>query len=613
MYLQRSGYRAPHEAVATHCRRRFRLTPSPNADPSIPPPDSSLWIIHYCASDVQHRFPASQIRVSEPVRLSMSERMHLQRNGQQLVRKEFMLRDSASWPTVNLPGNPGPSYAQQTMGYPGDVISHLNRSQQQVYQQQAQAAQRGMGPSPAKRPRHGPPGQVSATAIPAPAVPPEGYDDEDGLSGRDYMDFLTPRDISLHRYIQHHEWLEEILNSPYDTSQIIPGQLGMGRKGELESLTRDFFDAPINPTPKESFKTPDPSQFPIEDTPSPRVGRMEAGKAEEFTKRATERVAQINAEMEKLKQQHTRRMAKLNKGRVFKEAEESIRASTLELMNGNPSKAGTEEHKADEVVAKMEAFVGKPTKPMPEMECVQKGGLEEKAQAKENSDQDYDMTDNFVQFDAAATTAPTYSEPSNPDFTNPTISVNDTSQIPPTQAVPSEQPPPSMNDNTMNEANKSPEDKGPTGAEDWIMVSKEGTPAAEEEDHDMAEFDSFAADAAMQPNMDTPNAADDDNTAGNAHDDHLHAFNQGTADDVDDTAGNFDTNDFGDAIDFGDLDTAGEELAGYGQEMDDDDDDGNAGLDGVQGDDIGASDTFGEAFQDTEAGSALKDLEEPGA
>lgn len=520
----------------------------------------------------------------------MNERMHLQRNGQQLVRKEFMLRDSASWPTVNLPGNPGPSYAQQTMGYPGDVISHLNRSQQQVYQQQAQAAQRGMGPSPAKRPRHGPTGHghISATAIPAP-LPPEAYDDEDGSSAGDYMDYLTPRDISLHRYIQHHEWLEEILNSPYDTSQIIPGQLGMGRKGELESLTRDFFDAPINPTPKESFKTLDSSQLPTEDTPTPRVGRMEAGKAEEFSKQATERVAQINAEMEKLKQQHTRRMAKLSKGRVFKEAEESIRVSTLDLMNGNPGKAGAEEHKADEVVAKMEAYVGKPTKPMPEIECVQKGGLEDKAQAKENSDQDYDMTDNFGQFDAAATTAPTYSEPSNPDFTNPTISVNDTSQIPQTKAAPSE-PPPSMNDN-MDEANKSPEGKA-TGAEEWIMVDKEGTPAAEE-DQDMAEFDSFANDAAMQPSMDTPNAND---TAGG---DDLHAFNEGT---VDDTAGNFDSNDFGDAIDFGDLDTAGEELAGYGQDMDE-----NAGLE-EQGD-IGASDTaFGEAFQDTEASSTHQAL-----
>ena len=586
MYLQRSGYRAPHEAVATHCRRRFRLTPSSNADPSTPPPDSSLWIIHYCASDVGHRFPASQIRISDQVRHSMNERMHLQRNGQQLVRKEFMLRDSASWPTVNLPGNPGQPYAQQTMGYPGDVISHLNRSQQQVYQQQAQAAQRGMGPSPAKRPRHGPPGHstLSATAIPAPTMPPEAYDDEDGTSGGDYMDFLTPRDISLHRYVQHHEWLEEILSSPFDTSQIIPGELGMGRKGELESLTRDFFDAPINATPKETFKNPEP----IEDTPTPRVGRMEAGKAEEFTKRATERVAQINAEMEKLKQQHARRMAKLNKGRIFKEAEESIRASTLDLMNGDPSKAGAEQHKADEVVIKMEAYVGKPTAPMPEIECVQKGGLEEKAQAKDNSDQDYDMTDNFGQFDGAATTAPTYSEPSNPEFTNPTISVNDTSEIPQAQATPSE-PPPSMNDN-MDEANKPPEDKA-TGADDWIMVDKEGSPAAEE-DQDMGEFDSFANDAAMQPSMDTPNA--NETTGG----DDMHAFNQGTADD---TTGNFDSNDFGDGIDFGDLDTAGEELAGYGQEME------NAGLE-EQGD-IGASDTaFGEAFQDTEASSTHQDL-----
>ena len=508
-----------------------------------------------------------------------------------------MLRDGASWPTINMPGNPGPSYAQQAVGYPGDVISHMNRSQQQHYmqQQQAQVAQRGIGPSPAKRARHGPPGHAhgSATAIPPPAMPPNGaYDDEDGTSGGDYMDFLTPRDISLHRYVQHHEWLEEILNSPFDTSQIIPGELGMGRKGELESLTKDFFDAPINTTPKESFQNPEPSQLPVEDTPTPRVGKMDSGRVQEFTKQAADRVAQINAEMEKLRRQHARRMAKLNKGRVFKEAEENIRASTIDI-NGDASKAGIEQHRVDEIVAQMEAYAGKTVKPVPEVECIQKGGLEEKSQAKDTSDQDYDMIDNFGQFDGPAASGPTFPEPLNQELTNPTISVNDTSQNTQSPRVPSE-PAPDMNNNLVG-ANESPKNKV-AGTEDWIMVNKEGNSTAEEDqdqDHDLGEFDTFTNDAAMQSSMEDPNAND---ASGG---DDMNAFDEGA--EGDDTAGNFDSNEFGDGIDFGDLDTAGEELAGYGQEM------GDAGLE--EHGDIGASDTaFGDAFPDTEAGDAQREL-----
>ena len=522
------------------------------------------------------------------------------------MRKEFMLRDSQSWPTINPPGNSNPQYPQQTMGYPGDVISHMNRSQQQAYmqqqqQQQVQAAQRGMGPSPAKRPRHIPPGHThgSATAIPAPVMPPDPtFEDEDGTSGGDYMDFLTPRDISIHRYVQHHEWLEEILNSPYDTSQIIPGELGLGRKGELESLTKDFFDAPTNATPTEAFYIPeelaDPhkllDQLPIPDTATPRVGRLEAGKAEDFTERATERVAAINADMEKLKRQHTRRMAKLNKGRAFKEGAEGLRVSTLDIINGDTSKAGgAEQHKIDELISKIEAHSGKSITAVPNVECLQQGGLEEKTEPepKETNDQDYDMVDTFGQFNGATPQAPTVSEPPDPDFMQPTDSVNDTSNVSQNQgALP--QPAPEVN-NDM-EGMTQPAEPKETGAEDWIMVNKEGNSAADE-DQDLGEFDSFANDAAMQSNMDTPNV---DDAAGG---DDMQDFDQGAGDD---TTGNFDSNDFGEDIDFGDLDTAGDELAGYAQEIDD------AGLQ-EQGD-MGASDpTFGEAFQDPEASAAPDD------
>ena len=503
-----------------------------------------------------------------------------------------MLRDSASWPTINLPGNPNPSYPQQNMGYPGDVISHMNRSQQQAYmqQQQAQAAQRGIGPSPAKRPRHIPPGHAhgSATAIPAPVIAPDpALEDEDGTSGGDYMDFLTPRDISMHRYVQHHEWLEEILNSSFDTSQIIPGELGLGRKGELESLTKDFFNAPIDATPKEAFPLPESSpelassQVPIPDTATPRVGRLEAGKAEDFTRRATERIEAINAEMEKLKRQHARRMAKLNKGGAFKEGAEDLRGHTLDMINGDASKAEAEQYKIDELVSKLEAHTGKALTAVPDVECIQQGGLEEKSQAKDANDQDYDMVDTFGQFDGHTPQAPNFSETPIPDFTQPTSASNDASDIPQNHEV---LPQPGIQVDNHVDGVTQPAEPKDTTAEEWIMVNKEGSSAAEE-DQDLGELATFANDAAMQPNMDNSNVND---AAGI---DDIQGFDQ---DEGEDNTGHFDSNDFGEGIDFGDLDTAGDELAGYAQEIE------SAGLQDQN--DMGASDTaFGEAFQDPEA------------
>ena len=562
MHIHRSGYRPNFEPIATHCRRRFRLTPAQNPDPSLPPPDLSLWIWHYSQTEPQNRFPAHQIRISDAMRQSLHERSILQKHGQ-LERKEFMLRDSANWPVINLPGTGNMYPAAQ--GYPGDVISHMNRSQQQAYiqqqhqqqqqqqqrqhQQQANVTQQGIAPPPAKRQRHGGPGHAhgSITAIPAPVVVQDNpYDEEEGTSGGDYMDFLTPREISLRRYTQHHEWLEEILNSPYDTSQIIPGQLGLGRKGELESLTRDFFDAPIEATPRETFPKPN-GEIPEEESATPRVGRLESGKAEDFTKRATEKIAEINSEMEKLKRQHARRMAKLNKGRTFKEAEQNLRASTIELINGEVTKgdAVQQQHKADELATRLEAYLGKSIKSVKEIECIDKGGLEEKDQAKDAKDHDYDMADTFAHLDGATTSSNTYPEPKSPGLATPMQPAENTSTV--THDVPVAENS-NQEDVKVDDVQKITESKD-SAAEDWVMVDKENNLSVEGEE--TPRIEGFV-DSASMPTSTNPN----DVTTG----DNVPLFEQGTEPDA---AEDFDANDFAEDIDFGDLDTAGEDLSGY--------------------------------------------------
>ena len=589
MYIHRSGYRPNFEPIATHCRRRFRLTPSQNPDPTLPPPDQSLWIWHYSQTEPQNRFPAHQIRMIDQVRQSLHERSILQKHGQ-LVRKEFMLRDSANWPIINLPGTPSSSYAQQVSGYPGDVISHINRSQQQAYvqQQQGHAAQHGVGPSPAKRPRHGGPVSVpgSTTAIPAPVVAQDTtYDEEEGTSGGDYMDFLTPRDISLHRYTQHHEWLEEILNSPYDTSQIIPGQLGLGRKGELESLTRDFFDAPIGATPKETFPKAK-GDSPTEDPPTPRVGRLEFGKAEDFTKRATGRIAEINTEMEKLKRQHARWMGKLNRGRAFKEAEQNLRLSTLELINGEVTKGDpVQQHRVDDLAKGLEAQVGKTIVAVKEVECIDKGGLEEKPQPKDVRDQDYEMVDTFGNYDGATDTAITYPESRSPVLATSMESADNTSSAAHGNEPKAETQALNQGDVSMDDVQDKSKPKDAT-AEDWVLVNKENNPTVE--GAEMPEIGNFEGNVAMPTSTGQPDPTG--NTAG----DSVPVFEQGTGEDA---AEQFDANDFGDGIDFGDLDTG--ELSGYSPGIE------TAGLDDRG--DLTNEGAFEDSFQVMEEGAGQED------
>lgn len=506
-----------------------------------------------------------------------------------------MLRDSANWPTINLPGTSNLSYPQQVSGYPSDVISHMNRSQQQAYiqqqqqqQQQGNAIQHGAGPSPAKRPRHGGPGHVhgSTTAIPAPVVAQDTtYDEEEGTSGGDYMDFLTPRDISLHRYTQHHEWLEEILNSPYDTSQIIPGQLGLGRKGELESLTRDFFDASVEATPKEIFPK-SKGESPAEDSATPRVGRLESGKAEDFTKRASEKIVEINAEMEKLKRQHARRMAKLNKGSAFKEAEQNLRVSTLEMINGEATKADAlQQQRVDELARGIEAQVGKSIRSVKDVECIDKGGLEEKSQAKDAKDQDYDMVDTFGNLDGATASATKYPESTSPALATPMESADNTSHVIHNNAPIAENL--NQGDVKMDEVQNGSEPKDST-AEDWVMVNKDNNSTTGGED--MPEIESFRDDLAMPTSTDRPILDDDATGASDT------VFEQGAGDDG---AEDFDANDFGEGIDFGDLDTAGEELSGYTSGME------NARLDDRA--DLADEGAFGESFQVMDEGAGQED------
>ena len=277
-----------------------------------------------------------------------------------------------------------PQFSPQAPGYPGNVMSQMSRSQQQSYvqdlQHQATAHQAGIGPSPSKKQRQAAPSQRqgSGTSIAAAAIANDSAvdDEEDNWRG-DLMDLLTPRDISTMRYTQHHEWMEEIFSSPYSTGQIIPVELGLGRKGELESLTKGFFNAPT----EVSNRT--------EGLPDPTSGRLESGKADDFTALASAKITEINHEIEKMKKSHEKKMARVSRASPLVVAERTLRSlvsssseTGTDSWNGEQLPAASErdldaaairqQHRIVEVANEVENALGKRIQEVKEVNCVQK-------------------------------------------------------------------------------------------------------------------------------------------------------------------------------------------------------------------------------------------------
>lgn len=386
MYQHRSGYYPGRENVATHSRKRYRIVSS--KIPNGPQPDPALWIVHYSRAPGNDQLPANRIPVTPQVQAMMGQRRFLQSQGQ-LARKDFLLHDRNNWPTISFPPQMGPQgFAQPQAAYqnaPG---------RPGFYPPQGHPGAVPPGVAQAKMAR---PHRAQSQAMTA-AAADFALEDEDVSSG-DVMDLLTPREVSKMRYVQHHEWMEEIFASPYAISQITPVSLGLGRKGELESLTAGFFDAPSGNVSGED-----------QAGEAPEATKMEPGKAEEFADRVAKKVADMTAEIEKLKKQHARRMERFNRSSLFKDAELRLREAAADpaetgaevwRLEGRitiPSEEGETpqmdyleekaKYKVDDVVREVEAAWKKQIMPEPKVSCVEKGGLLEKIEPEQKEEPD---------------------------------------------------------------------------------------------------------------------------------------------------------------------------------------------------------------------------------
>ena len=355
MYMHRSGFHPPNETVSSHARKRYRLTPGRNQSVGTQPQcDPALWLVHYVKAERRDHIPTSQIPIPPQIQHSLRERAFLQRQGQ-LPRKEFMLTDSKNWPTINIPGlpNAAPAAAQGGLGRGGPV-----------------------GPAP--------PGARGRGRGPSISMVEATVEEEEDVSRGDALDFLTPREISKMRYEQHHEWMDQVVGSTYNIHQIVPVELGLGRKGALEELTNGFFTAPTSIAIEPSA-----------DGAPPRVGRLEGDKAAQFRQHAEVKLAKMQAELEKMARDHSHRMAQLQKSSQYATAERKLRyavddtnSSISESLRLERTRAGQdvpagERPKVAEIIAEVESATNKLAISVKDVDCVERGGLEEKPEEPE--------------------------------------------------------------------------------------------------------------------------------------------------------------------------------------------------------------------------------------
>ncbi|KAL3961971.1 hypothetical protein ACCO45_003494 [Purpureocillium lilacinum] len=354
IYYLKAGY-IPGEQFAMHARRRFRLVPVPG-HPNPPQPDMSLFIVHYGPSEPNDRIPAQMVPYDERVNAIMQQRHYLLRAGQ-IRRKEFMLSDRVNWPSL-------PELTRQQMG-----PQMVPRG---VPQQMAYPTQPTPGP-PAKRARHAQnQGQQPAVAgVPGmPAVDP-AFDDDEDITRGDMFDHLTQREISLSRYKQNHEWMEEILSSAYRMNQITPTDLGLGLKGELASLTEGIFTAQGG------------EAIAVE---KPYVGRLDSGLADEFRKRVNNHIESTQAEIKKMQEAHADAMAKLKESSLFVTKETELRALDDDVTGFGQNDSHTDgaakgdgkprhppKKTVDEVIEELEQAVGRKIESHPAVKRVQEG------------------------------------------------------------------------------------------------------------------------------------------------------------------------------------------------------------------------------------------------
>ncbi|KAG8629564.1 hypothetical protein KVT40_003429 [Elsinoe batatas] len=369
--VQHAGYQPRHDAVANHRRARYRLVQK-NPNVNAPPPDRNLWLVHYGPAEPQRMMQPSQIPISRLQQVQLAQRSQIESQGP-LEQNQFMLHDRDRWPVLKggRPGSQGVMPGQP--GMPPNAMAHMAnpRFGGQHYQQQAQAA---VGPSPAKRQRT----SMAAGPQAGPQLPEyHDLDAEDEFALGDYLDTLSQREVSKARYIQHHEWMEEVFSSPYAINQLEPVYLGFGLMGELAGLTKGVFETVEKAAKQyhESAKAEDQLVTPA---------RVSADQVKDFETKVNTFLDEGQAQIKKMKDDHAKKMEEWRNGKTIIKAEKRLRnarwvedgarQSSLNGLVGGREAA----EPADVIVKEVETSLGSSIVSKPVNNLVERGGLKEK-------------------------------------------------------------------------------------------------------------------------------------------------------------------------------------------------------------------------------------------
>ncbi|KAJ3564897.1 hypothetical protein NPX13_g7689 [Xylaria arbuscula] len=356
MYYHKAGY-APGEPFATHSRRRFRLIPPNAPNPNAPQIDPSLWIVHYGPIDNNDRIPSRAIPIDPRTQAIMEARGYLQKCGQ-IQRKEFILGDKPHWPQISWPKDT----SRQPM-----FSANRGIPQNMAYPPHPPTA----GGPPSKRPR------TNQAAHGQMNMPRSEEEDVEDTSRGDLFDLLTPRDVSVGRYKQNHEWMEEILSSAYRMGQIGFADLGLGLKGELAGLTEGIFQAQ--------------GANVIEEVPTkPATTCLDPEKATEFRKRVNDRIDSTKAEIERMKADHAKQMAKFKQNSLVSISEKELRTAVDDISAESMRLDGREESeeginrwpskhhkKVDEIVSQVESHLNRRAEAIHDLRRIHQGGYQE--------------------------------------------------------------------------------------------------------------------------------------------------------------------------------------------------------------------------------------------
>jgi hypothetical protein len=203
--------------------------------------------------------------------------------------------------------------------------------------------------------------------------------EEEENSTQDSFDFLTPRDISVSRYKQHHEWMEEIFNSPHAIGKILPIDLGLGLMGELTHLTAGILDTPGGAHPTIEFPSIGAQRDKKDTYKVKSYNKLHPEQLKDFEARVAVYTKQEEAELEKLRAAHSKKMADLKRSRTYIKAERRLRDVSRKSSDGVADENGPDP--LDTVVGDLEKSVGVTFDTKKSVDCVDKGGFIEEQRA----------------------------------------------------------------------------------------------------------------------------------------------------------------------------------------------------------------------------------------